>query len=163
MMYLALFFAAPYIFYTHEQAFGGKLPIQVPLNIPAKLVTGLSSLLSLFIGLGLIFKIDLVNQFWPWKLPPLVGGLIGVLFLTHAAAYAWAIWDGDWLRVRPIYWQAPLTALLFILLPVAHPGDLNPDPGNNLLLYFLTGGILGLSSLVIILSYQKKVKGVRND
>ena len=114
-------------------------------------------------GLGLIFKIDLVNQSWPWKLPPLVGGLIGVLFLTHAAAYAWAIWDGDWLRTRPIFWQAPLTSLLFILLPLTHSGDLNPNPGSSLIVYFLAPSVLGAVFLTIILSYQKIAKGFHND
>ena len=158
-MYLILFIAAPFVFYTHEQKFGGKLPIQVPLNIPTKLVTGLSSLMSLVIGLGLIFKIALVNQYWPWNLPPLVGGLIGVLFLTHAAAYAWAIWDGDWLRVRPIFWQAPLTALFFILLPLTHYSDLNPNPGNALTIYFLISGLIGLTFSIVILGYRKNQIG----
>jgi len=162
-MYLVLFFAAPYVFYTHEKKYGGKLPIQVPLNFLTKLITGMFALFSLVIGLGLIFKIALVNSYWPWNLPPLVGGLIGVLFLTHAAAYAWAIWDGDWLRTRPIFWQAPLTSLLFILLPLTHSGDLNPNPGSSLLIYFLAAGVLGLTFLAIILSYQKKVKGFQND
>lgn len=158
-MYFALFFAAPYVFFTQEKKSGGKLPVQIPLSILAKLITGVSGLFSLTLGLGLIFKFDLINSVWPWNLPPLVGGLIGVLFLTHAAAYTWAIWDGDWLRVRPIFWQAPLTALLFILLPLAHPGDLNPDPGFRLLAYYLAAGILGLAHLMIILSYRGKTKG----
>jgi hypothetical protein len=161
-MYLVLFFAAPYVFFTQEKKHGGKLPIQVPLNFPARLIAGIFSLTSLVIGLGLIFKIDLVNLYWPWTLPPLVGGLIGVLFLTHAAAYAWAVWDGDWLRTRSIFWQAPLTALLFILLPLLHPGDLNPDPGNSLLIYILITGIFGFSFLAVILGFQKRSKGSEN-
>ena len=43
-----------------------------------------------------------------------VGGLIGVLFISHTAAYAWALWDGDWLRVRPMFWQAPITGVLLM-------------------------------------------------
>ena len=29
-MYLVLFFAAPYVFVTHEKKYGGKLPVQIP-------------------------------------------------------------------------------------------------------------------------------------
>ena len=112
------------------------------------------ALISLVCALGLYFSIDTVNQVWPWKLPPLVGGLIGVLFTTHAAAYAWALWDGDWLRVRPIFWQAPPTGLLFILLPLLHPGDLRPYAGDALILYYAVAGFVMLSSLGIILSYR---------
>ena len=37
-MYLILFFAAPYVFYTHERRYGGKLPINLPLNLLARIV-----------------------------------------------------------------------------------------------------------------------------
>lgn len=159
-MYLILFFAAPYVFITHERKHGGRLPVEVPLSIGARLSAGIFALTSLVCGLGLLFNIELVNQYWPWTLPPLVGGLIGVLFVTHAAAYTWAIWDGDWLRVRPIYWQAPLTGIMFALLPLVHPGDLRPDAGFSLTLYYLITGILILAGGLIILSYRKREKTI---
>ncbi|NIV30906.1 MAG: hypothetical protein GWN58_15855, partial [Anaerolineae bacterium] len=129
-MYLVLCVAAPFVLVTEERKQGGRLPVEVPLNGATRLLAVLFALISLVCALGLFFGIDTVNQVWPWKLPPLVGGLIGVLFTTHAVAYAWALWDGDWLRVRPIFWQAPPTGLLFILLPMLHPGDLRPHAGN---------------------------------
>lgn len=122
-MYLVLCFVAPYVFLTHEKRHGGKLPIQVPLNRGARLVAGISLVISLLCGLGMIFRIDLVNQFWPWKVTPLVGGLFGVLFMTHAAAHAWGLWDGDWLRVRSMFWQAPPTGLLLMFLPLIHTAE----------------------------------------
>ncbi len=112
--------------------------------------------------MGLLFNIELVNQYWPWKLPPLVGGLIGVLFITHTAAYAWALWDGDWLRVRPIFWQAPITGLLFILLPLLHPNDLPPDAGSTLMLFYFVAGLLTLSNLAVILQYRNTEREFSN-
>jgi len=162
-MYLVLFFGAPYVFLTHEKKYGGKLPVQVPLNISARLVSGISMIISLVSGLGLIFKVEVVNQFWPWKLPPLVGGLIGVLFITHAAAYAWARWDGDWLRVRPMFWQAPPTGLLFILLPLIHPTNLRPDAGSALALYYTLAGFAVLTNLAIIWGYRTIEKEFSNE
>ena len=158
IMYIILFFAAPYVFYTHEKKDGGKLPVQIPLNNLARSVAGLSILISLISALGLLFNIELVNQYWPWKLPPLVGGLIGVLFITHTAAYAWALWDGDWRRVRPIFWQAPITGFLFLLLPLIHPNDLHPDAGMTLTLFYAVAGILALSNLGVILKYRSVEK-----
>jgi len=153
-MYLVLCVAAPYVLVTEEKKHGGRLPIEVSLNGATRLLAGVLALISLICALGLYFRIDTVNQVWPWKLPPLVGGLIGVLFTTHAAAYAWALWDGDWLRIRPIFWQAPATGLLFILLPLLHPGDLRPYAGNALTLYYAVAGLVVLSSLGIILRYR---------
>jgi len=161
-MYLVLFFAAPYVFITLEKKHGGRLPMQVALNGVARLVTGVSASLSLIVSLGLIFRIDIVNQIWPWKLPPLVGGLIGVLFITHAAAYCWALWDGDWLRVRPMFWQAPITGVLFFLLPLLHPADLRPEAGFGLALYYILIGFIVLSNLGIILGYRAVEKQVHN-
>lgn len=162
-MYLVLFFSAPYVFITQEKKYGGRLPVQIPLNTAARLLAGASLLISLICGLGLLFQIDTVNQYWPWTLPPLVGGLIGVLFITHTAAYAWALWDGDWLRVRPIFWQAPLTAALLLLLPLIHPNDLRPDAGIALTLYYSLTGLIILSNLGVILGYRQTERNLSND
>jgi hypothetical protein len=153
-MYLILFFAAPYVFITQEKKQGGRLPVQIPLNMAARLLAGILLLGSLIFSMGLLFRVETVNQSLPWTLPPLVGGLIGVLFFTHAAAFAWALWDGDWLRVRPIFWQAPLTGFLFLLLPLLHPADLKPDAGNSLTLYYLLFGLAVLLSLGVVLPYR---------
>ena len=153
-MYLVLCVAAPFVLVTEERRQVGRLPVEVPLNGLTRVFAVVLALISLACALGLFFGIDTVNQIWPWKLPPLVGGLIGVLFTTHAVAYAWALWDGDWLRVRPIFWQAPPTGLLFILLPLVHPGDLRPYAGNALALYYAVAGFVVLASLGIILSYR---------
>ncbi len=153
-MYLVLFFAAPYVFVTQERKHGGRLPVQIPLNSATRLLLGVLLLVSLVCSLGLLFQVEAVNQVLPWQLPPLVGGLIGVLFMTHTIAYAWALWDGDWLRIRPVFWQAPLTGMLFILLPLLHPADLRLDTGAALALYYILAGLAVLSSLGIIWRYR---------
>jgi hypothetical protein len=154
-MYIVLFFAAPYVFITHEKKEGGRLPVQIPLNNVARVSAGIFLLISLVCGLGLLFKIDVVNQYWPWTLPPLVGGLIGVLFISHTSAYGWALWDGDWLRVRPIFWQAPPTGILLMLLPLIHSSDLRPDGETALLLYYMAAVVVVLLSIGTMLSYRK--------
>lgn len=162
-MYLVLFFAAPYVFITQEKKNGGRLPIQIPLNGAAKLVASLLLPISLICGFMLLFRIDTVNELLPWTLPPLVGGLIGVLFTTHTAAYAWSLWDGDWIRVRPMFWQAPITGFFFLLLPLLHPADLPPDTGPALMIYYIVTGFIVLSSLGVILSYRSTEKTSPNQ
>ncbi|MCW8850736.1 MAG: hypothetical protein OQJ81_12210, partial [Melioribacteraceae bacterium] len=162
-MYLVLFFSAPYIFVTHEKKYGGKLSIQIPLNIGAKFVVGISMLICIICGFGLIFKFAVVNQYWPWNLPPLVGGLIGVLFVTHAAAYAWALWDGDWIRVRPMFWQALPTGIMLLLLPLIHSNDLHPDAGFKLTLYLVIVVFSILAHLGIMMGYRAIEKKFSNE
>jgi len=157
-MYLILFFFAPYVFVTHERAYGGRLDVQLPLTWLTRSLTIIFLIVSLVSAIGLLFRIDVVNQLLAWNLPPLVGGLIGVLFTTHTAAYAWALWDGDWLRVRPIYWQLPPTGLLLILLPLIHIDDLKPDSSIALMIYCTVIGLLVAASLIIILSYRESEK-----
>jgi len=162
-MYLVLFFAAPYVFITQEKKEGGRLPINTPLTIPARLFAGALMLFNLICAFALLFRIETVNELLPWTLPPLVGGLIGVLFTTHTIAYGWALWDGDWVRVRPLFWQAPLTGLLFILLPLLHPNDLNADMGSALSRYYIIFGLIVLGGVAVVLSYRSTEKGLQHD
>ena len=155
-MYLILFFAAPYVFYTHERKYGGKLPVNVPLNLLARAVLLVSALVSLIFGIGLLFSLSTVNQVWPWNLTPLVGGIIGVLFVTHAAAYSWALWDGDWIRVRPMFWQAPITYLLFILITLIHAADIDPAMSDRLLTVQLVAAAFVLAHGSVILLYRQR-------
>jgi hypothetical protein len=153
-MYLVLFFAAPYVFITEEKKSGGRLPVETPTNSPTRTLALLFAIICLVTAFGLYFRIDMVNQFWPWTMPPLVGALIGVLFTTHAAAYVWALWDGDWIRIRPIFWQTPITGLLFILLPLLHRDDLRPAASDVQTLYYTAMLFVVLASLGIIWSYR---------
>ncbi|MGI9540403.1 MAG: hypothetical protein ACR2N6_09665 [Miltoncostaeaceae bacterium] len=153
-LYVILFFLAPYVFVTQERRSGGRLPVHVPMNLSARVVLVLFMLVTAALGICLLFAIDAVNEVWPWTLTPLVGGLIGVLFVTHAAAYAWAYWDGDWMRIRPILWQAPLTGLLFLLLPALHPSDLRPDADASRIGYYGLVGLMVAASTTVILSHR---------
>ncbi len=153
-MYLILFFVAPYVFVTQERQHGGRLPAHVPLTALARGFAAISLVICLISGAGLLFAIDTVNLYWPWMLPPLVGGLIGVLLTSHAAAYGWALWDGDWPRTRPMFWQAPITALMFILLPLLHADQVRPDAGSALTLYYAVTGFILVAGTVVVLSYR---------
>lgn len=155
-MYLILFFVSPYVFFTHERQYGGKLPITLPLNLPAQAVLLISAIASLIFGISFLFSIDTVNQLWPWRLTPLVGGLIGVLFMTHTVAYAWALWDGDWMRVRPMFWQAPITYLLFILVTFIHVADIDPTMSDRTLLVQMIALAFIVGHSAIILFYRQR-------
>lgn len=125
-MYLALVVLAPWVVVRHERAEGGRLPVTVPMGGLARLVAALVVLVGGGLGLALLVDPGAVGAGWPWKLTPLVGRLMGVWFSSLAVAHAWAIWDGDWLRVKGLYLQAVPTGLLLAVIPILHAADMAP-------------------------------------
>ncbi len=161
LMYLVLFVAAPVVFVRFERLEGGRLPVERPLGLPARLFAGACVLVGAAVGVGLIVRAAPVVRLWPWDLPPLVGALIGVLFVTHAAAYAWVLWDGDWVRARPLFWQAPVTGVMFLLLPLVHGGQVRPDSATSLGLYLLVAGAVVAVATSIVLGRRGAARGRR--
>jgi hypothetical protein len=82
-----------------------------------------------------------VNDVWPWAMTPLVARIIGVWLTAFAAAFAWAVWDGDAVRARPILWQALPTAVLIGIVPLVHRGDLIGGPAHWILFAALLAGL----------------------
>jgi hypothetical protein len=158
-MYFILFFAAPAVFIAQERKHGGRLPVDIPLGNIGRVVAGILMVFTLALGLALLFRQDIILPYWPWKVYPLAASLIGVLFTTHGAAYTWTLWDGDWLRVRPMFWQAPITAVAFMLLPLLHESTVYyPIYDSKLPLYFVVTGFVALSSLAVIMSHRAEEK-----
>ena len=62
-----------------------------------------------------------------------------------------------------MFWQAPITGLLFLLLPLLHPADLRPNTAITLNIYNVVVGLIILTSLGIILSYRNIEKNLPNQ
>jgi hypothetical protein len=71
----------------------------------------------------------------------LVARIIGVWLTALAAAFAWAVRDGDAVRARPILWQALPTAALLAIVPLVHSGDLTGGGGHWVLFAALLAGL----------------------
>jgi hypothetical protein len=150
-MYLILFVAAPLFVFRFERSQGGKLPVTYPLSNFTRILGSVSVVVCAVIGLGMIFSLPTVNTLFPWQLTPLVGAIVGVWFCALAVTYAWGVWDGDWLRVRPIFYQALPTALLLMIIPLLHPEDLRPDMTFQLNFYYaLAIGAALLNAIAIL-------------
>lgn len=150
-MYVALVIVAPIVLVTQERRHGGRLPIEVPLR-PVTRIVGVASVLAFgALGLWLIIGGDAVSDAWPWDLTPLVARLLGVWMTSLAVTFAWALWDGDWIRTRPIFWQGVPVGLLAILVPLVHWGDVERT-GLPLVLYgglvvlMVGGGLLSVAA-----------------
>jgi hypothetical protein len=134
--YGVLILTAPAILIWQERLHGGRLPVEQPMS---RVQRGTGAVAGAAMGgVSLALLIDPVgfSDFWPWDIAPLTGRLVGVWLGAFAVAYAWALWDGDWGRARPLYLAAPITALLLALVPPAHTGDVRASAGGELAVYY---------------------------
>ena len=131
-----LVLTAPPVFVLEERRHGGRLPVSVPMSALQRATGGAAATAMAVAAAALLADPAWFSGAWPWDVAPLTGRLLGVWLAAFAAAYAWALWDGDWLRVRPLYLAAPFTGLLLALVPLGHTGDLRPDAGGELVVYY---------------------------
>jgi hypothetical protein len=134
--YAVLVLTAPPVLVIEERRHGGRLPVTLPLGALQR-VTGAAAGTAMAVAAAALL-VDPVwfSGAWPWDVAPLTGRLLGVWLAAFAAAYAWALWDGDWPRVRPLYLAAPFTGALLALVPLGHTGDLRPEAAGELVVYY---------------------------
>jgi hypothetical protein len=150
--YAVLVATAPAVLLLQERAHGGRLPVVVPLSRLQRATAAVAALAMGAVALVLILAPSALDGLWPWELSPLVAGLLGVWLGAFAAAYAWALWDGDWSRCRPLFVAAPLTGLLLALVPVTHAGDLHGGDTGGLVAYYALAAIVAAPGLGLVRS-----------
>jgi hypothetical protein len=134
--YAVLVATAPAVLISQERRHGGRLPVTAPLS---RLQRGTGAAAAAAMGaasLALLVSPPRFSDVWPWEVAPLTGRLLGVWLGAFALAYVWALWDGDWGRVRPLYLAAPVTGLLLALVPLGHSGDIRPSAAAELVVYY---------------------------
>ncbi len=98
--YAVLVATAPVVLVSQERRHGGRLPAEVPLTRLQR-VTGAAAASGMgAASLALLISPAAFSDVWPWQIAPLTGRLLGVWLGAFAAAFAWALWDGDWRRAR---------------------------------------------------------------
>lgn len=139
--YFFLFLVTPYVFVREERSHGGKLRVERPL--PGKMrVAGFAAMIAcLAVGVAMLVGPSFVNDLWPWPMSPLVARIIGVWTTALSAAFAWALWDGDRARARPIFDQALPTALLIAIVPILHRTEMVREAGKYLLFSALVASL----------------------
>lgn len=159
-MYLILFATAPMLLVVLSLRYRGTTPASTQPLSPFGRWTAILMILVLgTLGLMLLFKSDFLYQRWPWPFETIDGGMIGVWFIGLALAYGWALWDGDWLRVRPIFWQAVPTGASFAFIPLVHRDELVDGSAGRLAVYL--GLAIGLALLhgAVILAHSGRASG----
>ena len=146
--YAVLVATAPAVLVWQERKHGGRLPVGLPMT-PVQRATGAVAALVMAGAAGaLIVDPGAFSSLWPWRIAPLTGRLLGVWLAAFAVAYAWALWDGDWRRARPLYLAAPVTGLLLALVPPLHAGAI--EAGAPLGAYYVFAAAIALPGLGLL-------------
>ena len=135
--YAVLVATAPAILIWQERRHGGRLPVEAPMTRLQRATGALAGGAMGAASIALLISPARFSDVWPWNVAPLTGRLLGVWLGAFAIAYAWALWDGDWRRVRPLYLAAPVTGLLLALVPLGDSGDVRPSAAGELTVYYL--------------------------
>ena len=157
-MYGLLVVVAPLVLVREELAHGGRLAAATPLPAVARAMARFAALALGALGVALLVDPGWVAGAWLWPLTPLVGRILGVWFTSLAVAYAWASWDGDWARTRPIFWQGVPIGALFALVPALHRGDVRAHLGARPLLYFGVAALLCIGGLLAIVTAPRAAR-----
>jgi hypothetical protein len=128
--YLFLCLVTPVVFVWQERMHGGRLPVTIRLPAPAQAAALVAAGVLVVTGVLLLTGPGTANGAWPWVLTPLVARILGVWLTALGVAFAWALWDADAARTRPIFQQAAPTALLIALVPLLHRSDLEHGFGH---------------------------------
>ncbi len=134
--YAVLVATAPAVVVWQERRHGGRLPVELPMTRLQRAAGTAAGAAMAAAALALLASPARFSDVWPWDVAPLTGRLLGVWLGAFAVAYAWALWDGDWRRARPLYLAAPATGALLALVPALHQGDLRAGAGGELAVYY---------------------------
>jgi hypothetical protein len=148
--YAVLVATAPAVLVWQERRHGGRLPVTAPLTRLQR-ATGAAAATGMGVAsIWLIVSPTGFSDVWPWDVAPLTGRLLGVWLGAFAVAYVWAVWDGDWGRVRPLYLAAPVTGLLLALVPLGHAGDVRPSAAAELIVYYALALVVAAPGLGLL-------------
>jgi hypothetical protein len=134
--YGVLILTAPAVLVWQERRHGGRLPVELPMSLLQRATGAAAGIAMGAASLALLISPTDFSEVWPWDVAPLTGRLLGVWLGAFAVGYAWALWDGDWGRARPLYLAAPITAALLALVPPTHSGDVRAAAGGELAVYY---------------------------
>jgi hypothetical protein len=146
--YGILFVAAPLAALIEERRTGGRVPPEVPLSPAARLGAAVVAAGLLVYGVSLLFELSVVSSLWPFDITPLVSRILGVWLASLGIAHAYAVWDGDRVRARPLIVASPVTGALLALVPLIHRDDVRPDATMAVTLYLaLCAGLVAVGVL----------------
>jgi hypothetical protein len=155
--YAVLVVCAPVVLVVQERRHGGRLPVSVPLSTLQR-ATGAGAAAGMgAAALAVLADPAWFSRAWPWDVAPLTARLLGVWLIAFAAAYVWALWDGDWLRARALYVAAPVTGILLALVPLGHTGDVRPDAGAELAVYYTLAILVAAPGLGLLPAPRREV------
>jgi hypothetical protein len=117
-------------------------------NPLSPILAGYAAVLGV-IGAVLLALPELAAQLWPWALPPILGQVYSIFFLTFAAGGLLAARDPRWEAIW-IYLTANLSMLLLIIaVSVYHAARFKPGPPTWLWYGLCIAGVVALTVALV--------------
>jgi hypothetical protein len=115
----------------------------------------LGALLTLYVLTSFILP-DVIVNFWPWLLTPLLAQAFGAWLAALAGGLLWFGWERDWKRLQPLAYLMTLIPVSTLLVIAFDQADLKTT-GLNLIIFVAALVGLGLCGVVIaVLQYAGK-------
>jgi hypothetical protein len=155
--YGVLVITAPAVLVRQERLHGGRLPLELPLSTVQRAAGAAAAAAMGAAAVTVLISPAALSDTWPWDVAPLTGRLLGVWLGAFAGAYVWALWDGDWIRARPLYLAAPATGALLALVPLAHTADVRAFAGAELAVYYALVLLVAAPGLGVLAGVRRPV------
>lgn len=115
----------------------------------------LGIMLALYVLTSFLFP-DVIVNFWPWQLTPLLAQAFGAWLAALAGGLLWFAWESDWRRLQPLAYLMALIPVSTLLVIAFDQADLKTT-GFNLIVFVGALVLLGLCGVLIaVLQYAAR-------
>lgn len=107
----------------------------------------LGALLAVYVITCFFFP-DVIVNFWPWMLTPLLAKAFGSWLAALAGGLLWFSYERDWKRLQPLAYLMALIPVSTLLVIALNQADLK-STGINLIIFVAALVVLGLCGVLI--------------
>jgi hypothetical protein len=162
--WLVIYVGAPllalFIYVYHERR-GANWTIQEPVRPATRLLAMITGAVVLLLGMLLLIRPDLVLDFWPWNVTPLMIRIFASWFNAFGVGLLWFYFDRDWTRLRLISYLMMTAAALDLIMIFLHRADWKSD-GLNVWVYCFH--LVAFGAVGFLMNWlQRKVGMVASD
>jgi hypothetical protein len=124
--WLVIYVGAPLLalfIYLYQERRGGNWSIEEPVLPATRRIAIITGAVVLVFGMVLLIWPNLVLDYWPWNVSPLMIRIFAAWFNAFGVGLLWFYVDRDWLRLRLIAYLMMTAAALDLIMIFLHRAD----------------------------------------